>query len=181
MIGAGLFRRSRVSPIQFLMLLQLKEGPKYGYEILKALRKQFEGVWEPKTGSIYPALRRLEARGFVETEASGGRDFYGLTERGEDLFKRIGDRLGEDLKFADRYYKYVIRWMPRPMMNRVLEMLRMLADEEVWPPIFIERFVDDATEQADKLEALEIIRKLLRNRLRVVEGMMEDLKGGGES
>jgi len=176
-----MFRRGRVSPIQFLMLLQLKEEPKYGYEILKALREQFEGVWEPKTGTIYPALRSLEARGFVETEASGGRDFYGLTERGDALLKRIGDRLEEDLKFADRYYRSVIRWMPRPMMNRVLEMLRMLADEEVWPPIFIERFVDDATERADKLEALEIIRKLLRNRLKVVEGMMEDLKGGGES
>lgn len=173
-----MFRRGRVSPMQFLMLLQLKEGPKYGYEILKTLREQFEGVWEPKTGSIYPALRSLEARGFVETEASGGRDFYGLTERGEALFKMMGDRLEEDLRFADRYYKCVVKWMPRPMMSRVLEKLRMLADEEVWPPIFIERFVDDATEHADKLEALEIIGKLLRNRLMLVEGMMEDLKGG---
>lgn len=167
-----------MSPLQFLMLLQLKAGPKYGYEILKALREQFEEVWEPKTGTIYPALRSLEARGFVETEVRDGKEFYGLTERGDALLKLIGDRLEGDLKFADRYYRFVVRWMPSPMKDRVLEMLRMLAKDEVWPPIFIERFVDESMDRAEKLEALESIRRLLENRLCVVERMMEDLKGG---
>ena len=172
-------RRGRVSPLQFLMLLQLKEGPKYGYEILKALREQFKGVWEPKTGTVYPALRSLEARGFVETEVMGGKEFYGLTESGDGLLKRIGDQVEMDLKFADRYYRFVTKWMPRPMKNRILEMLRMLADEGVWPPIFIERFVDDSMGRSEKLEVLEVMRKLLENRLKAVERMMEDLKDGG--
>ena len=179
MIGAGLLRRGRVSPLQFLMLLQLKEGPKYGYEILKALREQFKDVWEPKTGTVYPALRSLEARGFVETEVRDGKEFYGLTESGDGLLKRIGDQVEMDLKFADRYYRFVTRWMPRPMKNRILEMLRMLADEGVWPPIFIERFVDDSMGRSEKLEVLEVMRKLLENRLNAVERMMEDLKDGG--
>ncbi len=35
----------KLSPIELLILLQLKKKPMYGYEIIKALKKIFEGVW----------------------------------------------------------------------------------------------------------------------------------------
>ncbi len=177
MIGAGLFRRRRVSSLQFLMLLQLKEGPKYGYEMLKVLREQFKGVWEPKTGTIYPALRSLEARGFVETEVRNGKEFYRLTEEGDTLLRRIGERLEADLRFADRYYEFVTRWMPKPIKDKIAEMLRTMADDDVWPPIFIKRVLDETMDRATKLEVLESIRKLLRLRLSVVDEMIENLEG----
>ncbi len=180
MMGAGMFRRPLVSPLQFLMLLQLKKGPKYGYEVLKAFREQFKGVWEPKTGTIYPALRRLEARGFVKTDLIEDKEFYSLTEKGEALFKQMGERLGRDLRFADRYFRFVTEWMPRAMKNRVVEMLRMLAEEGVWPPILIEHFIDEM-DSAPKLEVLEGMKKHLMNRLKAVEGLIEDLKEGGTS
>ena len=180
MMRVGMFKRRRVSPFQFLMLLQLKEGPRYGYEMLKALKEQFKGVWEPKTGTIYPALRSLEARDFVKTDVRDNKDFYSLTEKGEELLKLIGERLEKDLKFADRYYSFVTRWMPRTMKGRIMEMLRTLADEDVWPPLYIEHFIDEKMDQNTKLEVLQSLRKLLEKRLRAVEGMMEDIKGGGE-
>lgn len=180
MISTGMFGRARVSSLQFLMLLQLKEGPKYGYEILKALRVQFKGVWEPKTGTIYPALRSLEARSFLKTDVRNGTDFYSLTEKGDALLKRFGERLERDIKFADRYYEFMTKWMTRSMKDGLVEMLRMLADDDVWPPIFIERFLDDTKDRATKLEILESIRKLIENRLKGVEKMIEELKDGGE-
>lgn len=169
-----------MSPLQFLMLLLLKEGSKYGYEMLKTLREQFEGVWEPKTGTIYPALRSLETRGFVKTEVRDDKEFYSLTEKGDTLLKRMGERLEVDLKFADRYYDFVTRRMPRTMKDRVVEMLRMLGDEDVWPPIFIKRFLDETMDRATKLEVLGSIRKLLESRLKEVDGMIEELRDGGE-
>lgn len=180
MMGAGMFRRPLVSPLQFLMLLQLNKGPKYGYEVLKAFREQFKGVWEPKTGTIYPALRRLEARDFVKTDLIEDKEFYSLTERGEALLKRMGDRLGRDLRFADRYFRFVTEWMPRAMKDRVVEMLSMLAEEDVWPPILIEHFID-GMDGTTKLEVLESMKKRLVNRMKVVEGLIEDLKEGGTS
>ena len=179
MVRVGLFRRTRVSPFQFLMLLQLMDGSKYGYEMLKALREQFKGVWEPKTGTIYPSLRSLEARGFVKTDVIDDKDFYSLTEKGDELLKRIGERLERDLKFADRYYSFVTKWMPSAMKDRIVEMLRTLADEDVWPPLYIEHFIDEKMDQNTKLEILQIHRKLLEKRLRAVEGIMEDIKGDG--
>jgi len=169
-----------VSPLQFLMLLQLKEGPKYGYEILKALREQFKGVWEPKTGTIYPALRSLEARGYVETETRDEKDFYSLTEGGSAFLKQIGNRLEKGLKFADRYYAFVTKRMPTAMKQKIVERMRMLADEDMWPPLFIEHFIDDEMDKATKLEILQIIRKLLERRLKAVESLTKDIKGDGK-
>ena len=55
----------KVSPIQIMIMVQLLETPKYGYDILTNLRDDFEGVWEPKTGTVYPALKTLEKKGLI--------------------------------------------------------------------------------------------------------------------
>ena len=65
-----------VSPLQVLLLIQLDGGPRYGYEVLKSLKEEFEGIWEPKTGTVYPALKSLERKGYVETLEKEGSDFY---------------------------------------------------------------------------------------------------------
>jgi DNA-binding PadR family transcriptional regulator len=51
-----------------LILLQLKKGPAHGYDVLQELCKQFGEVWQAKSGTVYPALRRLEEKGLVEGE-----------------------------------------------------------------------------------------------------------------
>ena len=57
----------RMSPLQIMLLIQLEASPKYGYEMLKSIKQAFEGIWEPRTGTIYPALKSLERRALVET------------------------------------------------------------------------------------------------------------------
>ena len=181
MMGAGMLGRWRVSHLQFLILLQLMQGPRYGYEMLKDLREQFSGVWEPKTGTIYPALRRLEARGFVKTERREDMDFYELTEGGRELLKQIGGRLESDLKFAHRYFRFATQLMPSSIKYRMLNMMRVLSEEDVMPPIFIENFLDKDMNGAMKLEVLESIRTHLENRLEAVERMLKGLKSAERS
>ncbi len=173
--------RWQVSHLQFLILLQLMQGPRYGYEILKDLREQFSGVWEPKTGTIYPALRRLEARGFVKTERKEDMDFYELTEGGKELLKQIGEKLESDLKFAHRYFMFAIQLMPSTIKYSMLNTMRVLAEEDVMPPISIEHFLDDDMSSTAKLEVLESVRIHLKNRLEDVERMTENLKSGKRS
>ena len=48
--------------------LVLSERPMYGYEIIKELGKRFAGYWEPKTGTIYPALEKLEQDKLVTSQ-----------------------------------------------------------------------------------------------------------------
>lgn len=180
MMGIGALGRQQVSHLQFLMLLQLENGPKYGYEMLKDIREHFSGIWEPKTGTIYPALKRLEARGFVKTEMKEDMEFYELTEQGSELLMQIGERLEGNLKFAHRYFMFATQLMPSSIKYRMLNMMRVLAEEDVMPPIFIENFLEDMN-GTTKLEVLESIKAHLNNRLEVVERMIEALKSDERS
>jgi DNA-binding PadR family transcriptional regulator len=43
----------------------------HGYELITALEEKSGGRWKPSPGSIYPALRRLEQRGFITAVETG--------------------------------------------------------------------------------------------------------------
>jgi DNA-binding PadR family transcriptional regulator len=71
------------------LLLVLREGPGYGRELVRRIERASDGRRFAE-GSIYPALRRLEAERLVRSwqvvpgRRRGGRarTYYGLTERG---------------------------------------------------------------------------------------------------
>ncbi len=69
-----------------LLLAVLEEGALHGYAIIEALRARSGGSLDLATGTIYPALRRLERAGHVESEWStvNGRErrTYRLTGPG---------------------------------------------------------------------------------------------------
>ena len=70
-----------------LLLASLESGPRHGYAVKEALRSGSEARFDLPTGTIYPALRRLEASGLVTgtwTEAGGRRRrIYQLTPAGQ--------------------------------------------------------------------------------------------------
>ena len=70
-----------------LILRALQWGPQHGYAITQALRNQSEDILQVETGSLYPALHRLEKQGWVRaewrtTEANQRAKFYSLTATG---------------------------------------------------------------------------------------------------
>src|SRR6185437_11310239 len=64
------------------LLALLDEGPRHGYEIIRALEDRFNGMYTPSAGTIYPRLARLEEEGLVEREDSGRKAVYRITEAG---------------------------------------------------------------------------------------------------
>src|ERR1700748_2943252 len=69
------------------VLLATREGgPRHGYAVIEALRQSTDGRLDLPTGTIYPALRRLEQAGLIAgTLAVGrgpGRREYQLTPAG---------------------------------------------------------------------------------------------------
>src|SRR5262249_56385785 len=57
-----------------LLLASLEAGPRHGYAIMEALRAGSDGRVDLPTGTIYPALHRLERPGLVkDTCAPAGR------------------------------------------------------------------------------------------------------------
>ncbi|ALO12292.1 Transcriptional regulator [Streptomyces venezuelae] len=69
-----------------LLLAVLEQGPLHGYAIIAAVQHRSGGVLELRTGTIYPALQRLERLGLLSSswESSGERRrrCYALTEAG---------------------------------------------------------------------------------------------------
>jgi DNA-binding PadR family transcriptional regulator len=69
-----------------MLLASLEAGPCHGYAIMEALRAGSDGQLDLPTGTIYPALHRLERAGLVEATWAqvGGRRrrVYQLTPAG---------------------------------------------------------------------------------------------------
>jgi PadR family transcriptional regulator, regulatory protein PadR len=70
-----------------MLLASLEAGPRHGYAIMEALRAGSGGQLDLPTGTIYPALHRLERAGLVQASWSqaGGRRrrrVYQLTPAG---------------------------------------------------------------------------------------------------
>jgi len=51
-----------------LLLAVLERGPLHGYAIIEALQLRSDGVIDLPTGTVYPALRRLERAGYLRSE-----------------------------------------------------------------------------------------------------------------
>src|SRR4051812_2136016 len=50
-----------------MMILQvLQQGPANGYEIARAIGQRSDDLLQVEHGSLYPALRRLEAKNFIK-------------------------------------------------------------------------------------------------------------------
>jgi len=82
---------SRVELLQgtldVLILRTLLAGPSHGHAIAKYIQRTSEELLQVETGSLYPALHRLEAQGWIaaswELSDKGKRArYYHLTPRG---------------------------------------------------------------------------------------------------
>ena len=74
-------------PLHLMILKILTWGPLHGYAIARSIRRLTGDVLAIEEGSLYPALHRMEDRGWVEAEwglSEGNRRarFYRLTEVG---------------------------------------------------------------------------------------------------
>ena len=79
-----------------MLLAALEEGPRHGYAVIEYLRAASHGRLDLPTGTIYPALHRLEEAGLVagSWSVAGGRRrrSYQLTEAGRrELVERRAD------------------------------------------------------------------------------------------
>src|SRR3954469_22240128 len=76
---------------EVLILRTLLREPKHGHSIAKCIQRTSEELLQVETGSLYPALHRLEAKGWIaaswELSDKGKRaKFYRLTPVGRRQF-----------------------------------------------------------------------------------------------
>ena len=86
--------------LDMLILQTLQWGPQHGYAIAQTIKAQSSEALQIETGSLYPALHRLQKQGWVKsdwdiTEANQRAKFYRLTPAGKKQLLR------ERSKWAD--------------------------------------------------------------------------------
>src|SRR5262245_16241851 len=74
--------------LDLLILRTLRRGPSHGLSIAKHIQRTSEDLLQVETGSLYPALYRLEAKGWIaaswELSDKGKRArYYRLTPKGK--------------------------------------------------------------------------------------------------
>jgi transcriptional regulator len=96
MLGRNRYK-NRVELLQgtldMLILRTLQWGPQPGYGIVRALRVNSGDLLQVETGSLYPALHRLERRGWVraewkQTESTQRAKYYRITAAGKKQLTR---------------------------------------------------------------------------------------------
>ena len=79
--------------LDLLVLQTLQWGPQHGYAIGHTIRAQSSEALQVETGSLYPALHRLQKQGWVKsewqlTDAKQCAKFYRLTPAGKKQLLR---------------------------------------------------------------------------------------------
>ena len=99
--------------LDLLILNVVALGPKHGYAIAQRLRQVSREVVNVTQGTLYPALHRLENRGFLAADwrlSDTGRDakFYKLTAKGRahmaaeaQSWRRLAQAVGAILKTSE--------------------------------------------------------------------------------
>lgn len=99
--------------LDLLILKVIAVEPVHGYAIAQRLEQVSRGVVQVPEGSLYPALHRLENRGFLaagwrETETGREAKFYRLTRKGRKQLQaeaaswgRLIEAVGLILRMAD--------------------------------------------------------------------------------
>lgn len=144
--------------VKFIILRLLKEKPRHGYEVIKALEEKMAGCYTPSAGTVYPTLQLLEDEGYVRAVDSDGKKVYHVTLEGEryleehrDLLDEIIDRVRETVRdftgggigelqgafarLAGVTFRRAWRRGPEdPALKRVAEILQKAADdiEQAW-------------------------------------------------
>jgi DNA-binding PadR family transcriptional regulator len=164
--GGGHRRRGRRSQVfesgemKYVILRLLREKPRHGYDIIKALEERFAGCYTPSPGTVYPTLELLADQGLVRAVEEDGRKVYHITADGEafleqhkdtieEIFDRVRDTVRDiaggvmgDLsqafgRLASVAYKEAWRRGPDDEMTRkIVEIVNRAADEvrDLRPP-----------------------------------------------
>ncbi|HTV58970.1 MAG TPA: PadR family transcriptional regulator [Verrucomicrobiae bacterium] len=99
--------------LQLIILAQLSEKPRHGYEIIKQIEEHSSGAYAPSPGMVYPALTYLEEMGYAESEAEGAKKLYRITEAGTKHLNENRAAAEETLEQLARFGRKISEFQKR--------------------------------------------------------------------
>ncbi len=144
--------------LRLLVVGLIAEGPRHGYDIIRALTERSGGTYTPSPGMIYPLLTLLGDMGLItDTQAEGSRKSFALTAEGE---AELASRKSEiDAMFArlDALASDAARVDPAPV-RRAMQNLRAAlmhrlrhSDADKETAFAAVALIDETTQKIEKL------------------------------
>ena len=81
--------------LKYVILDLLKDKPRYGYEIIRALEERSHGFYKPSPGVVYPTLQMLEEMGYANSTERDGKKVYTITAEGRQFLDERSDLADE--------------------------------------------------------------------------------------
>lgn len=111
--------------IDILLLSLMNRKDMYGYEMVKELKENSEELYSMSEGTLYPALKRLEGKRFLESyweESSTGakRKYYRITKVGtKELSRKLKewDKVSQLIKSSSEGKKW--HAPSKPILNEL--------------------------------------------------------------
>ena len=142
--------------VKYVILRLLKEKPRHGYEVIKALEEKMGGWYSPSPGTVYPTLQLLEDQGFVRVVEDEGKKVYHITPEGEKFLDEHRDTIDEIL---DRVRDAVRGFAGGSMadLNQAFARLASLAYRHAWragnDDAYTKRIIEVLRRAAEEIEA----------------------------
>ena len=95
--GGGMFGIGKMladGDLRVVVLALLEDGPRHGYDIIKAVEERSHGFYSPSPGVVYPTLTYLEEVGYASAASDGNKKIYTITAAGRQ-------HLAENRELAD--------------------------------------------------------------------------------
>ena len=91
-------RRFGAEALKAILLHLIKQEPRHGYDLIKAIEAMSAGLYSPSPGMIYPMLNLLADEGLIEELAGAeGRRRYGITAAGHAALDAAEEQLKDAL------------------------------------------------------------------------------------
>ncbi len=84
--------------IKYLILYSIMKKPMHGYEIMNNIKEEFNGLYYPSPGTIYPTLQMLEEQGLIKVNHKDGKKIYEITKQGKEFMKENKSKVSVILK-----------------------------------------------------------------------------------
>jgi len=109
--------------LKYVILDLLKDQPRHGYDIIRALEDRMGGHYRPSPGSVYPTLQMLEDLGYVTSSQQEGKKIYSITDAGRAYLTEQASTI-DDIRA-----RITAGWdaAQRPEMSDLMHELRELA------------------------------------------------------
>jgi DNA-binding PadR family transcriptional regulator len=104
--GGNMFRAGRMladGDLRLIALSLIADGPRHGYDIIKALEELSSGIYSPSPGVVYPTLTFLEEAGYATSTTEGNKKVFAITDAGRAHLEENRDTVDGVLEQIERF------------------------------------------------------------------------------